>query len=246
MFYDLLGMADRVAVICEAMRDRYRPYTKNAPIIVRHGVNDEVVPNSAVCDESEFRIGFCGGMYAGSAWQCLQSALEILNWQIAGRNVALVVTSPRIELSATQPARTRYYGWQSRGESVSSCIQRSVRLMSDCDLLYLPQGFDSVSRSLTEMSFPSKLSTYVTTGRPVLVHTPDYGSLSQFCRDHHFGLVCNRLDANELASLLSDAAVDAGRMRELANQTARVGSQVLNRREFQQSVHQFLAIDSRV
>jgi len=244
MFHDLLGKAERVAVICEAMRDRYSAYTKNAPIIVRHGVNDEVVAKSGVCDESEFRIGFCGGMYAGSAWQCLQSALEILNWRIAGRNVALVVTSPRIELSATQPARIRYYGWQSTGESSSGCIQRSIGLMADCDLLYLPQGFDSVSRALTELSFPSKLSTYVTTGRPVLVHTPVYRSLNQFCRDHQFGLVCNRLDANDLSAMLS-AAVDADRMRELAAQTARIGSHVLNRSKFRQSVHQFLSIDKK-
>lgn len=245
VFHDLLGRAERVAVIGEAMRDRYRRYTKNVPIIVRHGLTDNVVAKSSVCEESEFRIGFCGGMYAGSAWQCLQSALEVLNWRIAGRNIVLVVTSPRIELTATQPARTRYHGWQSKGESAANCIQRSVELMADCDLLYLPQGFDSVSRSLTELSFPSKLSTYATTGRPILVHTPFYGSLNQFCREHNFGLVCNELNAERLAELLTSAAQNDHRMKELACQTAHIGSSVLSRQQFVDSVRSFVGLSEQ-
>jgi hypothetical protein len=242
-FHDILKRAERVAVIGESMRDQYALHTRQPPVIVRHGIKDDVLARTDVSDSAEFRIGFCGGMYAGSAWRCLQAALEILNWQLAGRNVALIIASPRIELTASRPARTRFYGWQSAGESVESCIQRSTELMAACDLLYLPQSFDSFSRPLTELSFPSKLSTYATTGRPILVHTPTYGSLNQFCAEHNFGLVCNELNAEHLAGLLSSAVQNGSRMNDLASQTALIGSKVLNQSQFCDAVRRFVCAE---
>ena len=44
------------------------------------------------------------------------------------------------------------------------------------DLLYCPYWFDPGFERPCRLSFPSKLSTYLKTGVPVLFHGPEYAS----------------------------------------------------------------------
>jgi len=242
-FFELLERADRVAVIGESMQATYAKYTKEQPIIIRHGLNAVVKSEFKPGASTEFRIGFCGAMYARSAWKCLERALESLEWKLSGRNVVLEVASPEIAFTAERPAMVRYHGWQTKCSSARESVDRAVGLMSNCDLLYLPQAFEPVSRPLTELSFPTKLSTYVSTGCPILVHTPDYGSLNDFCRTHDFGVVCNELNVKSMADLLVGIANNPIKMQELARGTIRIATDVLSRQNFRNSVREFLSPD---
>lgn len=234
-FDSILKNASRVGVICEEMQQAYQSKTRAECVIVRHGLDcANLVPQSEPARDSEFRIGFSGSMYSFSAWKALEAALDQLNWTIADRQVVLIVVGGKITFTSRENADCRFYGWRS--------VDETRALMASCDLLYLPQAFESHQKPLTQLSFPTKVSTYVATGRPVLVHTPEYGSLTRFCRQHGFGLLCNSLQPRDLAHLIRQLAMDQNARQTQAQASVRVASNVLTQSSFSRGVHQLLGI----
>jgi hypothetical protein len=232
-FQFLIRSSVKVAVISEQMKAVYEKDSKCTPIIIRHGLSTStVIPQREQHDPNFFRIGFCGSMYADTAWKAFQHALYLKEWKLGGRHVQVSIASPVIQLDAGTPADVRFYGWQTP--------EHTARLMAECDLLYLPQGFDAGQRPITELSFPTKLSTYVQTGRAVFVHSPEYGSLTSFCKAHNFGCLCTVLAPKEIAELLESLASDDVQLAQLAHGTQRIANQVLSSANFQMQVRQFL------
>jgi hypothetical protein len=233
-FHAILKKAKRTAVIGEEMGAAYRKIADGHYIIVRHGAGDEtIVPKSEPSCPTEFRIGLSGSMYCPSAWNALHKSLDHLNWRIDGRQAVLVVVGGKIEFVSRSRAECRFLGWRPPEEA--------TQLMRNCDLLYLPQAFEGAERTFAELSFPTKFSTYAATGRPIFVHTPEYGSLTRFCREHQVGMVCNSLDTGEVSRLLrtcENPEILAG----LANSSSRIGSSVLTQRNFYAGVQAFLGI----
>ncbi|NNJ26228.1 hypothetical protein LzC2_23090 [Planctomycetes bacterium LzC2] len=231
-FHALLVRADRVATIGEAMAEAYRSYTAAPIIVIRHGVRGEVEARSTPADPDEFRIGFAGALYATDAWIALQNSLDELGWEVGGRSAALVTAGSRAVFRAGGPGQSRFLGWRSTAEV--------HELLSGCDLLYLPQPFDGVQEPLARLSFPTKLSAYAATGRPVFVHAPPYASLPRFCREQRFGMVCESTSPAVVAAALRRFAEEPGLLAELAAGTARIGSTVLSRDQFGADVQSFL------
>jgi len=230
-FNELLSKATRVGVISEEMAESYKLRTRGEIFIIRHGLDRVVKPRFDKPSEIEFRIGFCGAMYAGSAWKAFQQALDALKWELDGRKIVLIALGSQIQFKAGRPCDARYFGWRSVSEVVDK--------LADCDLLYLPQSFESMHEPLTRLSFPTKLSTYVATGRPVFLHTPVYGSLSRFSSQHCFGLLCNSLGVTDIAESLKLLENDEAEA-ELAHSSARIAREVLSSKIFSRQVNAFL------
>ncbi len=231
-FATLLGVAERTAVIGESMAANYAKRFGARCQVVRRGVDDRVEAKTEATSSTEFRVGFCGGMYCPSAWKALQGALSQLHWQVAGKRVRLLLMTGRITLSAKQPALIEYLGHLSDHE-----VRERLR---DCDLLYLPQPFEESGRALAELSFPTKLSTYASVGRPIMVHAPAYGSLVDFASKHPLGLVCTTLNPERIAECLSAFASDAKSYRVAAEAVAELGNTELSRRNFEAQLQRFL------
>jgi len=236
-FRFLIRHAEKVAVISEQMQTAYEPDTQEKPIIIRHGMGSTSAIPCRITDPSQFRIGFCGSMYATTAWKAFQQALYLKRWKLGGKKVQMLIASPVIELDSGTPADMRFYGWQSPHDT--------VQLMAACDLLYLPQGFEPGQRPITELSFPTKLSTYAQTGKPVFVHSPAYGSLTEFCKQQQFGCLCNDLNAMNIAQMLESLASDSASLDRMALSTRRIGQGVLSREHFQAQVREFLLPDQK-
>jgi hypothetical protein len=232
-FRFLLTQAVGVAVIGEQMAAEYVSLGARNCHIIRHGLNiDGTVPFAPPCTKS-FRIGFCGSMYAGTAWKAFQEALYAKEWKLGGRIVQMIIASPAIELTSGKPADVRFYGWQTP--------ENTARMMAECDLLYMPQGFDPEQRYISGLSFPTKLSTYVHTGRAVFVHTPEYGSLTKFCKSHGFGLLCNVLAPKQIADMLECLVSDPVQLALLAESTQRIARDVLSPTRFEAQVRVFFS-----
>jgi len=210
-----LREARNCAVIGEAMKSEYdRTYGTNA-VIVRHGVSEELVKPTAIAPSRErpIRIGFIGSVTAGTAFQCFVRALDSNGWQLNGKEVRLLLAGHRFDLRCQKPANIEYRGWRSLDESIA--------MLGECDLNYLPQPFELGQQHLARLSFPTKVTSYLAAGRPVLLHCPEYASLCQFLRKHSFGVWVGSLDEGALVaameSLLSDRVkysdcVNAGRI----------------------------------
>ncbi len=234
-FNTMLRRAKRVAVIGEEMAAAYSAQSQGKYVIIRHGfTGSPVVGRSDIPCPGEFRIGLSGSMYCPSAWKSLQKSLDLLGWRIDGRQVVLEVVGGKIEFTSRAKAACRFWGWRPHEEV--------TRMMAGCDLLYLPQAFEKQDQLLTRLSFPTKLSTYSASGRPVFIHTPEYGSLTRFCRQHEMGVLCHSLEPALIAAALQQFENPQFRAEQAAS-TARIGASVLTKKNFDDGVRTFLGID---
>lgn len=232
-FGALLARAECTAVIGESMAAHYTQRYGARCQIIRHGVADGVVAREQPTGPAEFVIGFSGGMYCPSAWKAFQEALDRLGWRMGGKRIRLVVMSGHVTFTTRLPAHVDYLGWR---DNVSEVYER----LGACDLLYLPQPFEGSQRELAELSFPTKLSTYVSTGRPVFVHAPEHASLPIFARLHPLGHVCTSLDPAVIAGAITRIATDPGRYAEAAHASAAIAGKVLSRTNFESQVRAFV------
>lgn len=231
-FEAIVRRAGKTAVICEDMAEAYAPLCPGGCVVVRHGVDPETDKAHAGNDTNgEFKIGISGSMYSPASWKTLQQALDRLDWQIDGRQVVLVVVGGKVEFTSRARAECRFLGWRPPEEAVG--------IMAGCDLLYLPQAFEGSSQRLTRLSFPTKMSAYAATGRPIFVHTPENSSLTRFCREHDVGILCNSLDNAVVAGLLRQLEDPKLRAAQAAA-TQRIASSVLTRDNFERAVRSFL------
>lgn len=197
-FAHTLRSAESVGVICEQMEDAYRrQYGDNEYIILRHGIEPEhcFEPESLIDDEI-ITIGFAGSITAKQPFDRLIDLLDASQWKLAGRDVRLRLIGSRYVLDSRKPQHIEYFGWRS--------LPDTVRLLSQCNLLYLPQPFEPSLRPLAELSFPTKLTTYIAAGRRVLLHAPEYGSITPFIKRHAIGVSCSSLNERDLRAAIDD------------------------------------------
>ena len=210
-----LRASERCAVICENMKRRYEQEYGTRGVVLQHGVRSALVcpPAARPGTSGPFRIGYAGSVTAARTFESLLTALASSRWRIAGRPVRLTLMGRRFEVSSRgTPAHVTYLGWRSHEE----CIRR----LSETDVTYLPQPFDPRFQPRATLSFPTKLTTYLAAGRPILVHSPPGSSLAAFFKQHPVGVWCSELDQGAvlqaLTRLLTEdeiyaRATDAGR-----------------------------------
>lgn len=195
-FANTLRAAESVGVICEQMEQAYRQqFGENDYIILRHGIEPELCFDPATeISEGRITIGFAGSITAKQPFDKLIQLLDECGWQWAGREIALRLIGSRYVLDSRKPQHIEYFGWRS--------LQETVELLSQCTLLYLPQPFEPSLRPLAELSFPTKLTTYIAAGRRVLLHATDYGSITPFMKRHPIGVACSSLEVNSLRTAI--------------------------------------------
>lgn len=214
-FEDAVGGCAGLAVIGETMQSAYHQRYGKRGIIVRHGVDS--VPAVPQQERAGVRIGFAGSVTARSAFERLLAALDSLGWEIDSRPVTLVLMGPRFDLWSRVPRRVECLGWRS--------VPETIEILSGCTVNYLPQPFEPDWRAFSELSFPSKLTTYLAAGVPILLHAPAYASLPGYLPAQPFAELCSELDADKLAGSLRQlvgdrvlrSGVTEGAARALAN-----------------------------
>jgi hypothetical protein len=201
-FDHALSLARRCAVISEAMRDEYSARYGVETVIMRQGVKREdrrpvaTRPN----DNGRFVIGFCGTIYAVREWQALLSALERVDWHISGHEVVVRALTTKMEGNTSRRANIEWLGWRPMPET--------IRLLSESDVNYLPYWFDDAHRTAVRLCFPSKLSPYLASGRPVLFHGPADSSPVRFFEHYPVAACAHSLDEREIISALQRVTTD--------------------------------------
>lgn len=235
-FVQAVRRASRVAVIGETMQAEYARRYGQRGVIVRHGAEcAEVELATTDAADSPIRIGFAGSVSARSAFKCLLDALDALGWHIDGRDVTLVLMGPRFDLWSQVPRRIECLGWQS--------VEDTIRVLSECTVNYLPQPFEPNWRPFAELSFPSKLTTYLAAGAPVLLHAPSYASLPAFFARHPFGASCTTLDAAALAEALQQLCLDDALRQTSREAAVRALHDEFSVRRFRDSFAEFIGIN---
>lgn len=151
-------------------------------------------------DSDTFVIALTGQMYSITEIYVLIDALHVLNWEYNGKKIILRFYGRQIVLHFVQPAQVESRGWMEQDEMIRE-------LASETDLLYCPYWFSPEYEDPARLSFPSKLSTYLTTHVPVLFHGPDYASPRKFLEKHHGAYIYGKQNPYEMAQFLK-AVID--------------------------------------
>ena len=196
-FGEVIRHADRVGVICEQMQSAYEQrFGKSNYVIMRHGIDESLTRDLSITrSSSTMRIGFAGSITAPEVFQQLIRMLDAAQWSLENRTVTLRLIGSRYLLDSRSPQSIEYFGWRSSSETIG--------LLSECDILYLPQPFAPHLRDLAELSFPTKLGTYLAAAKPVLLHSPTYGSITPFFERFKLGEICNSLDHEGLRKAIA-------------------------------------------
>ena len=185
-----------------AMAEQYRAEfkTRALPVIPSLDANLALRPATEIHEGNELIIGLAGQIYSVQEWHSLIAALDSVNWEIAGRKVKIRLLGRYANLYANGKMHIEFLGWTSQVDT--------IKLMSEADILYCPYWFDPVFESEARLSFPSKLTTYLAAGRPVLFHGPAYASPGRFLQDNKAGICCNSLEKNDIIKALQLLASD--------------------------------------
>lgn len=167
-----------------------------------------VAPAEGPTSDSYFIIGMAGQLYAQNEWNALIQALTKVNWKIAGRDVRIRLLGRWFGLGSNDRMNVEYLGWHSQEET--------LRLLSEVDVLYCPYWFDPTFQEEARLSFPSKLTTYLAAGRPVLFHGPEYASPAVFLTERNAGACCYSLEPDAIIISLTKLAEDQAYYAETA------------------------------
>ncbi len=230
-FDAVMKRAHRIAVIGESMRDEYRARYGRDSVIVRHGLAP-ALPISYAGSGDLVRIGFAGSVTARSAFDLLLSTLDDMHWRVAARDIELCVMGGRFDLWSRVPRRILCLGWRDVADTVAE--------LSRCTFNYLPQPFESDWTNFASLSFPSKTTTYLAAGAPLLIHAPPHASLPRFVADHPIAHTVDRLDATLLRGAIEDLATDANLRARLCEAGRIALEQVFSPDTFRRSFLEFI------
>lgn len=185
----------------EIYEERYN-CKRTVPVIL--GLEDQGQHRNVKQNSSEFIIALSGQIYATDEFYALIDALNLLQWNYNGKKIILKLYGRYFHLYFKESANIVVRGWINQEELIEELIS--------ADLLYCPYWFDPYYREPCELSFPSKLSTYLKLGKPVLFHGPEYASPGKFLKDNNAGYLCNSRNyidiAEKLKFIITDTSIE--------------------------------------
>lgn len=203
-FERVLRGAAGIACASQAMADRYAGLYQSATIPLLPALPEGSCLSPATSDalSGPFRIGFAGQAYAGDEIRSLLDAVDSLNR--FGR-LGRIETHLTVINSEIPDATHRDHIVCHRPTDQQTLIER----LSHMHLLYCPYWFDRRYREASDLCFPSKLVTYLATGRPVLFHGRRDASPAGFLVAHQAAFFSFSTDPLALQAAITRALGDA-------------------------------------
>jgi len=209
----ILRAASRVWCVSEPMAENIRKrYGVDAqPLLPLLDVQEFIAQS---VKETERPTGKACIVYTGAIYDAQLDALQNLAAALNGAGFTQSdAADARLLLytSVTEPMLRRMKLSGSRIHRAHVPIAEIPRVLAEADILFLPFSFDPRMRHVTETSLPTKLSEYLASGVPILVHAPPYATVARYCRDYECGVVVDEKDPEKLLAavqqLLSDRSL---------------------------------------
>jgi hypothetical protein len=183
-FDQMMRSAQSIAVISNALSEKYKKKYNIPCKIIRHGVN-LAKPIEQARPSHEVRIVFAGSLYCKTEWNSFVSALISNNWYINGKRIRLFFIGNFPLTGATRPAEMTFLGHLP--------FDQTLETLATMHIGYLPYWFSKSYELVARTSFPGKMSAYAAAGLTVFHHAPAYTEGSSFLKDFPFGIVCSSL-----------------------------------------------------
>lgn len=203
-----MAVSASAMVVSQSMVDDYGHRFGLPCKIVRHAfdVSRMLTPGD---DDGFIKIGFAGTLYDASQLDSLVQALSAMNWMLGHRRVKLRIIGNYYRFNRLNaPAHIELMGWRSTEDARA--------LLAECAFAYLPIPFGAHFADFARLAFPTKLSTYLAAGCPILLHAPAYADVAKFCAQQGVGAVCASMDPSVLGGTIKalHARLDDASLRD--------------------------------
>lgn len=233
-----ISLSERTAAISPAMAEDLQRDYGTETVVVRPGFHRQFAQPIATEPTSSdtFAICIAGQGYASDEVFALMSALNSVNWQLAGKQIVVRFLGRRVELASLVPARIEYHGFHAQASS--------MEVLHNSDLLYAAYWLDPSYAIEVRQAFPSKLSTYLAAGRPVLFHGPLGCSPDTFLAEHDAVFRCHSNDRAKILEVLERAIVDRDEYAAVAYGGRTAFEEHLTLERQRDAFAQFLGVDA--
>ncbi len=187
-------------------------------------------------DDSKFLIGFSGQAYAKKEFKAFFKALDYMNWKHENKQIEVKLYGRQFDVEDSIHIKKCGYMEQN---------QLLVELQN-MDLLYCPYFFDKKYELISRLSFPSKLTSYLSIKKPVFFHGPILSSPGRFINDYNAGFICNTLEYRKIAEQLSEIISVDKALKEKADNGYEAFKAFLTNEKMKESFFKSLGIEKEV
>lgn len=186
-----LKKARSIDVVCEGMAQQYQSRYGVNCVIVHRGIDKGVEPGTTY-DKSRLglSIGMLGNTYSYEQLPILCQAIIEASKRIGVQGRVVIVGQ-----GFGERLRRQFCGKLEIEVTDYLNETQAIERLRECFLLYLNYPFSRRCRVLRQTSFPTKLSSYVMTSRPILMHVPDDSSVMPLAKNLGYITPWNTMEA---------------------------------------------------
>jgi glycosyltransferase involved in cell wall biosynthesis len=190
-----IAISDEMAL---EYQNRYGKYFN----VIRNGASPEYFPiaiDTQNAHKKDLTICYLGRIYSWLHYDSLRllgSAVELCQLQGVRWKVKLYGTVDEKDLcsSGILTANVSYEGQVGEAEGVA--------LLRAADLLVVPLTYNDAELENYKLSFPTKLSQFLATGKPVLLLSSPTAASAKFCMRHNVGKLIGTPSLDEIIAYL--------------------------------------------
>jgi len=139
-----------------------------------------------------YKIVFTGRIYWPQQ-RSLQNLIAVVN-QISDLDIELHIYCPN-----TKDYLTKIGVIESDKIKISVASPKEMPMIqSQADILFLPLSWNTKGRAIVDTATPGKLSDYLISGRPILIHSPASTYLVRYAKENNIALVVDEEDMEKL------------------------------------------------
>jgi hypothetical protein len=191
-FGKALKEASKCITTSKEMAKEYNKKYRANCVAMMPGLDVDKNLKKRISSKDEFIIAITGQIYAIEEFNSFVRALSIKKWKYHNKKIILRLYGKYFNnIEFDDSANVEIKGWVPQ--------EQLIREISNVDLLYCPYFFSENKSYISRLSFPSKLTTYLKTGVPVLFHGPTYSSPYIFLNKYKASYFCNTLDPKNIS-----------------------------------------------
>jgi glycosyltransferase involved in cell wall biosynthesis len=138
-----------------------------------------------------YRIVFTGSVY----WAQEQSLLNMIQALDELRDPEIL-----LDLYVPNPPESiiKHIGNRNNIRISAAPASEVPRIQCGASILFLPLSWNTASPDIIATATPGKLTDYLASGRPILIHAPPYAWVNQYAKQEDFGLVVDEENIQQL------------------------------------------------
>lgn len=235
-FQKLLILSKKTGTASWALSEEYEHLGADTiPLVASLDTSYLLQPAKKPHEREEFIITIAGQIYANTEWESLLKALAQMNWQFQEKPIKIRILSRYAVLWTNGFSNIEFLGWRTQEETIS--------ILSDSDILFCPYWFSEEFYEEARLSYPSKLTSYFASGRPVLFLGPEYSSPASLIKKFKVGLGCYSLNTTDIIEAISRLLSDFCLYSNIASNAHKFFQDYLSNQKLRTDFYDFLDLN---